>query len=181
MASSGRNEFAEVFFDDVLVPFDRVVGEVDRGWSVAMTLLQWERGMYAWQRQAVLHARLAELAGALSSPTLAESRAISDAWVSLTALRSATARTVRRLAAGENPGPEISVDKVLLATTEQQVQDLFRQLSPVEFALGTGEAANVVRADWFYSRMATIYGGAIDIQRSIVAERVMGLPRAGGR
>jgi alkylation response protein AidB-like acyl-CoA dehydrogenase len=181
MASSGRNEFAEIFLDEVLVPFDRVIGDIDRGWDVAMALLQWERGMYAWQRQAVLHARLADLARTIINPTSAQSRAIAEAWVRLTALRSTTARTVQRLAAGENPGPEISVDKVLLATTEQAVQDLFRQLQPIEFALGSGEHAAVTRADWFYSRMATIYGGAIEIQRSIIAERVIGLPRAGGK
>jgi alkylation response protein AidB-like acyl-CoA dehydrogenase len=181
LASSGRNEFAETFFDDVFVPADRVVGPVNGGWGVAMTLLQWERGMYAWQRQAVLHARLAELARSLADPTAAEARAIADAWVRLTALRAAAARTVRRLAAGENPGPEISVDKVLLATTEQAVEDLYLQLDPTAFVLEGGRQNDVHRADWFYSRMASIYGGAIEIQRSIIAERVLGLPRPGAR
>jgi alkylation response protein AidB-like acyl-CoA dehydrogenase len=181
MASSGRREFAEVFFDGVLVPFDRVVGEVDRGWDVAMSLLQWERGMYAWQRQAVLHARLAELARTIEHPSPTEARTISEAWVRLTALRSTSARTVQRLAAGENPGPEVSVDKILLGTTEQLVQDLARRLRPVSFLLDDGSDAERARADWFYSRMATIYGGAIEIQRSIVAERVVGLPRPGRR
>ena len=180
-ASSDRNEFAETFFDDVFVPADRVVGEINAGWGIAMSLLQWERGMYAWQRQAVLHARLAEVSRALPHPSPAEAMAIGDAWVRVTALRSAAARTVRRLAAGENPGPEISVDKVLLATTEQAVEDLFRVLDPVAFALGHAERDDLHRSDWFYARMATIYGGAIEIQRSIIAERVLGLPRAGGR
>jgi len=180
-ASSDRNEFAETFFDDVFVPGDRVVGEVNDGWGIAMTLLQWERGMYAWQRQCVLHARLAELARSIPHPNPGEARAIADAWVRVTALRSAAARTVRRLAGGENPGPEISVDKVLLATTEQAVEDLFRLLDPAGFVLGDTDRDDLHRADWFYARMATIYGGAIEIQRSIIAERVLRLPRAGGR
>jgi alkylation response protein AidB-like acyl-CoA dehydrogenase len=180
-ASSDRNEFAETFFDDVFVPGDRVVGEVDSGWGIAMTLLQWERGMYAWQRQALLHARLAEAARAVAQPNPEEVRAIADAWVRVTALRSAAARTVRRLATGENPGPEISVDKVLLATTEQAVEDLFRLLDPAGFVLGETERDALHRADWFYARMATIYGGAIEIQRSIIAERVLHLPRPGAR
>ncbi|HEY3844365.1 MAG TPA: acyl-CoA dehydrogenase family protein [Acidimicrobiales bacterium] len=180
-ASSDRNEFAETFFDNVFVPGDRIVGAVNAGWGIAMTLLQWERGMYAWQRQSVLHARLAEASRAVPHPTPAEAAAIGDAWVRVTALRSAAARTVRRLAAGENPGPEISVDKVLLATTEQAVEDLFRLLDPAAFVLGHTDRDDLHRADWFYSRMATIYGGAIEIQRSIIAERVLGLPRAGGR
>ena len=180
-ASSDRNEFAETFFDDVFVPGDRVVGEVNDGWGIAMTLLQWERGMYAWQRQCVLHTRLAELARSIPHPNPGEARAIADAWVRVTALRSAAARTVRRLAGGENPGPEISVDKVLLATTEQAVEDLFRLLDPAGFVLGDTDRDDLHRADWFYARMATIYGGAIEIQRSIIAERVLRLPRAGGR
>ncbi len=181
LASSGRNEFAETFFEDVFVPADRLVGKLNGGWGVAMTLLQWERGMYAWQRQAVLHARLADLSRSLAEPTAAQARGIADAWVRLTALRSAAARTVRRLAAGENPGPEISVDKVLLATTEQAVEDLYLDVDPAAFVLEGGRQNDVHRADWFYSRMASIYGGAIEIQRSIIAERVLGLPRPGTR
>jgi alkylation response protein AidB-like acyl-CoA dehydrogenase len=180
-ASSDRNEFAETFFDDVYVPGDRIVGDVNAGWGIAMTLLQWERGMYAWQRQCVLHVRLAEVARSIAEPSPAEARVIADAWMRVTALRSAAARTVRRLAAGENPGPEISVDKVLLATTEQAVEDLFRLLDPAGFVLGDSNRDDLHRADWFYARMATIYGGAIEIQRSIIAERVLRLPRPGGR
>jgi alkylation response protein AidB-like acyl-CoA dehydrogenase len=180
-ASSGRNEFAEIFFDDTPVPGDRVIGSIDRGWEVAMTLLQWERGMYAWQRQAALHARLADLARTLGEAGPAEADAIADAWMRLTALRSTSARTVRRLSAGETPGPEVSIDKVMLATAEMAVQDLFRKLRPVEFALDAEKRAEITRADWFFSRMATIYGGAIEIQRSILAERVLGLPKARAR
>ncbi|HEX3566520.1 MAG TPA: acyl-CoA dehydrogenase family protein [Acidimicrobiales bacterium] len=180
-ASSGRNEFAELFFDSTPVSRDRLIGDVDGGWSVAMSLLQWERGMYAWQRQATLHFLLAETVRQGPDLDPGPARLVANAWISLTALRQASARTVSRLANGENPGPEISVDKILLATTEQEVFEACRRLRPTEFAFGDGPGDQVARADWFYSRMATIYGGAIEIQRSIVAERVLGLPRAGGR
>ena len=73
-AANGRNEFAEIIFDDVRVPTDRVIGTVGTGWAAAMELLQWERGMFAWQRQAALHGELtAALRGArgtLSSASL---------------------------------------------------------------------------------------------------------------
>jgi alkylation response protein AidB-like acyl-CoA dehydrogenase len=180
-ASSGRNEFAELFFDGTPVGSDRLIGDVDGGWSVAMSLLQWERGMYAWQRQATLHFLLAETVRHEPDLEAGMARLVSDAWISLTAVRQASARTVSRLARGENPGPEISVDKILLATTEQEVLEACRRIRPTEFAFGDGPGDQLARADWFYSRMATIYGGAIEIQRSIVAERVLGLPRAGGR
>lgn len=177
-ASSGRTEFAELFFDETPVGGDRVVGDVNGGWAVAMYLLQWERGMYGWMRQAVLHARLADLLGAVGDLATDDADRIAEAWVRVTALRSSTARTVQRLAAGENLGPEVSVDKVLLATAEQSVLECERRMLPVDFALGDGEADEVFRADWFYARMASIYGGAIEIQRTVVAERVLGLPRS---
>jgi alkylation response protein AidB-like acyl-CoA dehydrogenase len=177
-ASSGRTEFAELFFDETPVGGERVVGEVNGGWAVAMYLLQWERGMYGWMRQAVLHARLADLLRAVPDPSPEDADRVVEAWVRVSALRSSTARTVQRLAVGENPGPEVSVDKVVLATAEQSVLECERRMLPVDFALGDEVADEVFRGDWFFSRMASIYGGAIEIQRTLVAERVLGLPRS---
>ena len=177
-ASSGRTEFAELFFDETPVGGDRVVGEVNGGWGVAMYLLQWERGMYGWMRQAVLHARLADLLRAVPDPSPEDADRVVEAWVRVSALRSSTARTVQRLAVGENLGPEVSVDKVVLATAEQSVLECERRMLPVDFALGDEVADEVFRGDWFFSRMASIYGGAIEIQRTLVAERVLGLPRS---
>jgi alkylation response protein AidB-like acyl-CoA dehydrogenase len=175
-AITGRNEFAEVFFDDVVVPGDRVVGEVGRGWDVAMYLLQWERGMYAWQVQSKLHARLQELVlQAGGAETVADR--IGEAYQMMAALRVMTIRTVKRLVAGETSGPEISADKILLAVTEQTVFDLARQLLSPGFEYGGDVVSEAWREDWFYSRAATIYGGAIEVQRDIVAERLLGLPR----
>ena len=177
-ASSGRNEFAELFFDETPVGADRIIGELNGGWAVAMYLLQWERGMYAWQRQAVLHARLADLVAEVDPSDSVAETMLADAWVRLTAVRAAAAATVRRLAEGQNPGPEISVDKILLSTAEQSLSECYRRLLPLRFTFGHAVDDQVHRADWFYSRMATIYGGALDIQRSILAERVLGLPRS---
>jgi acyl-CoA dehydrogenase len=177
-ASSGRTEFAELFFDDTPVARDRVIGEVNGGWGVAMYLLQWERGMYGWLRQAVLHARLADLLATVGPDPGEAADQVADAWVRVSALRSSTARTVQRLAVGENLGPEVSLDKVLLATAEQEVLECERRLLPVDFALGDDDVDEVFRADWFFARMASIYGGAIEIQRTLIAERVLGLPRS---
>lgn len=179
-ASNGRDEFAEVFFDGVQVPGTSVIGEVGRGWTVAMFLLQYERGMYAWLRQAVLHRRLRALAQEAATPGQphrSATAALGTAVLAAAALRARSARTVRALSDHRNPGPDISVDKVLLSTAEQAVFDAARQLRPDSFVLAGTDAAEVRREEWFYSRASSIFGGAVDIQRDIIARMVLLLPR----
>ncbi len=179
--ANGRNEVAEVFFHDVYVPFDRLVGEVDGGWTVAMYLLQFERGMYAWMRQAVLKNRLTKLAAQVrvadTTDDLAEQR-LGTAALAVAALRARSLRTVETLGRGGDVGPEASVDKILLATAEQTVLDTARDLLFPDFGfLGTEPAVSRWRAEWFYSRAASLYGGTAEIQRTIIADRVLNLPR----
>jgi acyl-CoA dehydrogenase len=180
-ASNGRDEFAEMFFDDVVVPRTQLIGEVGGGWAAAMYLLQYERGMYAWQRQAVLLRRLREaVARAAERGTAvapAASAALGRALHATAALRARSGHTVRRLSDRENPGPEISIDKVLLGQAEQATFDALRLLDWPGMALGQDDGSVVQREEWFYSRASTIFGGAIDVQRDIVAQRVLGLPR----
>jgi alkylation response protein AidB-like acyl-CoA dehydrogenase len=179
-SADGGQDFSELFFDDVRVPVDRLIGRRDEGWSVAMYLLQWERGMYAWQRQASLHTELAAALATGGEPVHpAVAVGVGNAYRWLHALRLASRRTLERLSAGESPGPVISVDKILLATAEQAVFDVVRELSPFEFAFGDGPDADLQRADFVFSRAASIYGGAIEIQRSILADRILRLPREG--
>jgi alkylation response protein AidB-like acyl-CoA dehydrogenase len=89
---------------------------------------------------------------------------------------------VQRLAAGLNPGPEISVDKVLLSSAEQAVHDVARDLLWPRFELDAGDEASAWRSEWFYSRASSILGGAVEVQRDIIGERLLGLPkgRVGG-
>ncbi len=183
VASSGRDEFAEMFFDATPVPASGVIGEVGGGWAAAMYLLQFERGMYAWLRQAVLRRRLREavVAGAghpRSTQSDAARTALGRAVQATAMLRARSRRTVLRLSNGENPGPEISIDKALLGQAEQATFDALRLLGWDAMALGSGDRSGVQREEWFYSRATTIFGGAVDVQRDIVAERVLGLPRS---
>ena len=185
-AMTGRNEFAEVFFDDAVVSRDRLIGEVGQGWTMAMLMLQWERGMYAWQRQAHLHRRLDDLVGLLHAdahPCASHAEQAAGAYLLLYALRMKCRRTLRLLAAGENPGPDISIDKILLADAEQAVYDTARAVLEDELLVGDDDRAREWRGDYFYSRAASIYGGTAEIQRNIVADHVLGLPRevTGGR
>jgi alkylation response protein AidB-like acyl-CoA dehydrogenase len=178
-AETGRNEFAELFFDDVLVPRDHLVGDLNGGWAVAMYLLQFERGMYAWQRQSWMHASL-EQAMADASRLDGTESLIGGAYLALLALRLKCRDTVLRLAREENPGPGISVDKLLLSGAEQTILDTARTLLWPRLELDDGAAAQVWRSEWLFARAASIYGGAAEVQRDIVAERLVGLGRASG-
>jgi alkylation response protein AidB-like acyl-CoA dehydrogenase len=175
---SGRAEVAEIFFDDVVVPRSRLVGEVGGGWRAVMYLMQFERGAYAWQRQAELHTELERLiAGASDLPGDA-AEVVGDAYLSLFALRSQCRATIADLAAGRELGPEISIDKLLLGMTEQTVADAARHLLWPSLELDDDERAATWRQRWAFSRITTIYGGVAEVQRDLVAERLLGLPRS---
>jgi alkylation response protein AidB-like acyl-CoA dehydrogenase len=170
----GVPEFCEVFFDGVLVPSGRLLGEVDRGWSIAMDLLPYERSTALWHRAAYLQRRLERLVALAPEGTL-DPGAVGEAAQLLLAFRARSRATQRRLAAGETVGPETSVDKVLLATAEQAVFDLVAEGLGPEIALGDDPDARRWRAEFLYSRAATIYGGSAEIQRNIIARRLLAL------
>ena len=88
------------------------------------------------------------------------------------------ADTIARLAAGDELGPEISVDKILLGASEQTIAEAARRLLWPRLEVGDDAVADWWRERWTYSRVTTIYGGAVEVQRDLVAERLLGLPRA---
>lgn len=178
IAANGRDEFAEIFFDDVVVPRERIVGGISKGWAVAMYLLQFERGMYAWQRQAFLARRLQELLERTDAKDL-HCDLVGEAVLALTALRMSSRDTIRLLASGAEPGPEISVTKILLGQAEHKVFDVIRELSRPILEFDDSDQAGLLRAEYFYTRASTIYGGSGEIQRNLVADRVLGLPKEG--
>lgn len=175
--ANGTNELADVFFDDVRAPAEHLIGEENGGWKVAMYLLQFERANYAWMRQAHIARRLGELSGEVHSPDRLAAATLGDCWLANLALRMRSGETVRRLFAGESIGPEASIDKVLLAQSEQSMNDAYRDLLPDRFMFGADDRAEVWRSDWYYSRAASIYGGAGEIQRGIIADRLLALPK----
>jgi len=171
---NGEREFAEVFFDDVVVGADRVLGEVNGGWSVAMSILPYERSSCFWQRIAYLHRRLQLLVEAAPDDDRA-AQVLGDAFVQLYALRARSRATQHRLAAGATLGAETSVDKVLVATTEQETYDAMRRLLPGVVETDDSARGNAWRSEYLYSRAATIYGGTIEVQRNIIARRLLAL------
>jgi alkylation response protein AidB-like acyl-CoA dehydrogenase len=170
----GEQEFAEVFFDDVPVPFDRTIGDEGQGWAFAMDLLPYERSTSLWQRGAWLHRRLRDLVEA-APPGAIDPLALGEVTQLLHALRARSRATLHRLAAGGTLGPETSVDKVLLATAEQAVFDLVAESLPAAVMTGDDVDSERWRTEVIYSRAATIYGGTAEIQRNIVARRLLDL------
>ncbi|QLL06378.1 acyl-CoA dehydrogenase family protein [Mycobacterium vicinigordonae] len=177
-AMTGDDEFAELFFDEVEVPKARTVGVVDGGGEVVRKVLGNERGVLAWQRQAWLHTRLRDaIAGADAGASAPAAGHVGDAYVALHALRLRVRETFHAAAAGCDVGAGTSVDKILLSTAEKAVFDTALKLEPQLILLNDGPVAARWRYDHTYSRASSIYGGTAEIQRNIVAERLLRLPR----
>jgi alkylation response protein AidB-like acyl-CoA dehydrogenase len=170
----GMLEFCEVFFDDVAVPYERTLGAVDGGWSIAMDLLPFERSTALWHRAAFLDQRLRALVAEAPHGALDADR-VGDVLAQLYAFRARSRATQHRLANGERLGPETSVDKIMVATTEQAVLDLAAEGLGSLLCFTDDEVADRWRSDYLYSRAATIYGGSAEIQRNILARRVLNL------
>lgn len=171
---NGVPEFAEVFFDDVEVPAERMLGELNGGWAVAMSILPYERSSCFWQRIAYLYRRLQRLVE-VSPDDERSAEIVGNAFLQLHAVRARSRATQHRLAGGETLGAETSIDKVLVATAELAVYDALRRLLPGVVEIDEGLAGEVWRTEYLYSRAATIYGGTAEVQRNIIARRLLEL------
>ena len=175
----GHAGFAEVFFTDVEVPDSDVLGKVDGGWAVAMTTLGFERDAPAaaparYRRDLDALIAVARGRGLDRDPVVRDR--IAALFSRVEGYRCHALTTLSRLANGESLGSEASVTKLLWSELERDIFEATREL------LGP-EGETVVGAEWqnryWYARAATIYAGTSEIQRNIIAERVLGLPRAG--
>ena len=174
----GRREFAEVFFDDVFVPDDRRLGDVGQGWQVAMDVLPYERSTTFWHRGAHLLQECDELVAhvaAQGEASATTAKALGESYQAVFAFRSRSRDTQFRLAAGEQLGAETSIDKILIAAAEQRLLDTVRDLLPGTIEFDEDPSASAWREDYLYSKAATIYGGTSEIQRNIVARRLLDL------
>jgi alkylation response protein AidB-like acyl-CoA dehydrogenase len=174
---NGDEEFNEVFFDQVHVPAGRLVGRPGQGWQIAMTTVSYERGPadVGFSSRYGHAIRRLEAMAAERPGTQATRRALARAYVYTEVLRLHVLRSLSHRSAGDSPGPESSVDKLLSTRTEQLLHQVAMDVHGAAPLLGgRGE----VLFDYLYSRAASIAGGTSQIQRSIVAERLLGLPRA---
>ena len=175
---TGEAEFNEIFFTDVEVPSENVLGEIGDGWAVAMTTLLHERGTLGFALTGALDVAVRKLIA------LARNRGVDDPglldrvareWIELQALKLTNYRALSQLMKTGIPGPEGSVAKLHWSESNQRLTKLALEI--------LGPEAQVVDSDgaWQYqqlrSRGNTIEAGTSEILRNIIAERVLGLPR----
>ena len=174
-------DFCEVFYDEVRIPLTSVVGGMNNGWSVAMSTLSFERGTAFTIDQVQLSStveRLIELARERSMLDDADiAHALAQARADVAALRSHPEQRVSRNLPSAAPGPEGSMLKLQWAELNQRIMRLAVEIlgpAAVSFDHETGDVWNQL---FLLSFASTIAGGTSEIQRNIIAERVLGLPR----
>jgi alkylation response protein AidB-like acyl-CoA dehydrogenase len=181
----GETGFAEIFLDDVFVPDEDVLGEPGHGWRIAMSTTGSERGLTLRSPGRFLAAadrlvRLARDADAGADAVLREE--VARAWIGAEAYRLYTFGTVGRVLAGQPVGAESSLNKIYWSELDIALhQTALRLLGPR--GLLTGQAADAVDGgrwleDYLFALAGPIYAGTNEIQRNLVAERVLGLPRS---
>ncbi|HTU37229.1 MAG TPA: acyl-CoA dehydrogenase family protein [Acidimicrobiales bacterium] len=176
---TGDTEFNEVFLTDVFVPAEHVIGVEGQGWTVAGSTLAHERGTNFPFKEQVVHemylSRLYDDArdnGTLDDPLVAD--ALAHAYVDLNVLRLHNLRTLTRLGRGEEPGPESSWIKLTWTSMTQGMSDAALMVTGRDPA--SAEAGPWAR-QWLWSKAASIAGGTSQVQRDIIAGRILGLPR----
>ena len=177
---TGSAEFAEVFFDNVELPDTALLGELGGGWQVAQVMLTAERGPYAIRRSAVLRGAmtgLQRLATGTADP-LARQR-VAEATIAMELLDLRIADVVATLRRGEEIGADSALTKLFLGQVEQTIFSVAMEILGMGgIAYDSHDAAVVAWVErYLYSRASSIYGGTAQIQRNIVGERLLGLPR----
>jgi alkylation response protein AidB-like acyl-CoA dehydrogenase len=187
---NGDADFNEVFFEDVRVPKQNVVGALDKGWDIAITCLMHERQTLTFSRQLQSKVALTEmLDGARTrtkdgKPATADPlvrQALSQAYIESEAMRFLAYRNLTKVLRGGVPGPEGSIEKLFWSEMYQRQLDIACEvigpysqlLRDSKHALDEGRWPHLL----LYSKGRTIAAGTSEVQRSIIAERVLGLPR----
>ena len=180
---TGHAEFNEIFFSDVQVPKENLLGKVGEGWQVAMTTLLHERGTLGFALAATLDVAVRRLS------TLARERNVTDPvlldrlareWVELQALKYTNYRALTTLNKTGVPGPEGSISKLVWSEANQRLTKLALEVlgSHAQLTDGGGYQEGYWQYQQLRSRGNTIEAGTSEILRNIIAERVLGLPRS---
>jgi alkylation response protein AidB-like acyl-CoA dehydrogenase len=181
---TGESDFNEVFLDETFVPDDCVIGAVNDGWRVSSSTLTHERGTNP--RQLVIHSqhleellRLAAERGGFDDHRTAQR--LSEAFVEVKLFQLHNWRSLSRLEAGQPVGPEGSALKLYWSEMSQRLHRLALDVLGPAAALAAGADGNPGDGEWqrswLYYQAASIFAGTNEIQRTIVGERVLDLPR----
>ena len=190
---TGGSEFNEVFFDDAVTEEGMVVGGAGNGWAVAMGTLGFERGastlgqQTGYRRELDHLLELARANGSIHDPTLRQD--LMRSYSELEILRYNQLRMLTALVVDGVPGPEMSIGKLYWASWHRRLGELGMRVRgtsamvgvdatpPMEDPLGVGYRLDPLQRTFLYSRAHTIYGGSNQVQRNVIGERVLGLPR----
>ena len=184
--ATGTSEFNEVFFTSARTHVANVVGEVNGGWRVAMGTLAFERGTFTFGQQIGFERELrhvidvARTTGVADDPVVRQR--LADAWIGLRIMRCNAMRTFSSLTKGAEPGPEASITKLVWSEWHRRLGELAMDVSGAAAVLagdGTGSdyALSPLQRMFLFSRSDTIYAGSSEIQRNVIGERALGLPR----
>ncbi|WP_420433567.1 acyl-CoA dehydrogenase family protein [Candidatus Poriferisocius sp.] len=183
---TGGNEFNEVFFDDAVTEADLVVGQPGRGWEVAMGTLAFERGASTLGQQTYfrqeLDALMAEARANGTAGDLVVRQELAQAYATLEIMRYNNLRMLTVVDAGGVPGPEMSIGKLVWSNWHRSLGELMVGVRGADgMAVAAEDDEEYTLDSWqrtfLYSRAHTIYAGSNEIQRNIIGERVLGLPR----
>jgi alkylation response protein AidB-like acyl-CoA dehydrogenase len=187
---TGDPEFNEVFFDNVRVHESRVLGGVNNGWQVGLTTLMYERLALGFGLQVRLRialdglvelARRMEKHGRALTKDPVMRQKLAQLWIDTECLKYTGARAITKLLRGEIPGPEASTGKMIWVETHQKLQELAMELEGPYSQLMRGSDWAVEGAMWQYtflrSRANSIEGGTTEVQKNIIGERLLGLPK----
>jgi alkylation response protein AidB-like acyl-CoA dehydrogenase len=183
---TGESEFGEVFFEDARVPRENLVGQIGAGWRIAMTVLAYERGTSSLA-YAVRYGRdLAQLMSTcrqLGRTDSAVREKLGRLLVENEVMRANGIRTLANLADGRVPGPESSIEKLFWSELNKRFRETALDILGPGGHLLRSSALARADVDWarefLWSRAGTIYSGSSEIQRNIIAKRVLSLPTEG--
>jgi alkylation response protein AidB-like acyl-CoA dehydrogenase len=181
---SGAQEFCEDFLDGVRAPLFNVIGGLNNGWRVAMTTLGHERGGRATVQHLGFEREFWELVeearkrGKNTDPLTRQQ--LAQAYTSVQLMRFSGLRTLAQVAQGRQPGPEASIAKLFWSEYHKRLGEIAVTIEGSDALLrpdGPGYPTSRWQNVFLSSRSGTIYSGTSEIQRNIIAERALGLPR----
>lgn len=182
-ALNGKEAFAEIFFDDVEVPVENLLGAEGKGWHVAMATAGFERGLllrsparYQRSAQKLMQLYLRNQAAADHDPSIRD--AVLRAWMGAEAYTMSSYHTVGRLQKGAQIGAEASTNKIVWSELDILINETAIRILGPRAEVCDDPEANEWMEGFLFAQAGPIYAGSNEIQRNIIAQRMLGLPKS---